>query len=784
MKTIQTFLILAFPITLFAQPQRCSDPPEMTSFCEDACIICDIDGFTGRHNSDIVGESPAQFAGECTDIAHNIQWIAFIAGSRDLKIALSVFNCELGRGLEFGLYKGKNCGNYVRISNCFGGGFNSIKPGGIGVIENSEPLIIGEYYYIVMDGALGDNCNWQFMVLEGETRLDPLETSGEILGDSIACLYSQNMYEVEPPIGATEFKWTLNGKLISRTERFPFTEVDLDKTGENTICVTAYNACHTAPPSCKKIFVPPVPEIVINKTICEEDYFEVADTTLSTAGFFEFRLSTQLGCDSLVFVNLKINSPTSTDLGQINICQGDTLFVNETSFSTAGVHETTKSNSLGCDSSILFNLFLIECNIQGAVQVSDVSCLDVIDGSLAFEITNGTPPFSYQMRSLFGVENESGTISTLNAPETINGLPIGSYLITIADEFANQKIFIASVGRSAPLSSDFMVTNYNGYNISCFEKNDGQIQMMAAGGSPPYNYSWSNGTNTAQQEALVEGTYLVTITDFNGCQLIDSITLNQPNRIVLTFNTDLPDCESMTTGQINIDATSGGVPPYLYKIDDKPFDTKVAFENLGPDDYNLQVKDANGCFIEESIIINFPIIPTIDLGQDKTINLGESIELIPQQIDGVSSISWRPDTMLSCLDCPSPMATPILQKTFLITTTSIDNCTASDSITIMVVKDRNVYVPNAFSPNNDGINDLLVIHAGPEANNVQSLRIFSRWGELIFEQSNFTPNSPIHGWNGMYQDRLLDSGVYIWQAAIDFIDGETVIYTGDVALVR
>jgi len=79
---------------------------------------------------------------------------------------------------------------------------------------------------------------------------------------------------------------------------------------------------------------------------------------------------------------------------------------------------------------------------------------------------------------------------------------------------------------------------------------------------------------------------------------------------------------------------------------------------------------------------------------------------------------------------------------------------------------------------------LFIINTGPEANIIKSLRIFSRWGDLVFEQLNFTANDPIHGWNGTFQDRFLDNGIYIWQAEIEFIDRETVIYTGDVALVR
>ena len=116
------FLILFYPAMVFLQPVPCTDdPPEMTSICEDACVICDIDGFTGRHNSGIPGVAPPDF---CTVVVHNAQWIAFIAGSEDLIIEITVSDCQMGYGLEIGLYEGIDCTNFRRVSNCEGTGPN------------------------------------------------------------------------------------------------------------------------------------------------------------------------------------------------------------------------------------------------------------------------------------------------------------------------------------------------------------------------------------------------------------------------------------------------------------------------------------------------------------------------------------------------------------------------------------------------------------------------------------------------------------------------------------
>lgn len=155
----------------------------MTSTCLEACIICDIDGFQGRHDSDVMGEAPDGF---CTIIVHNAQWIAFQAGSESLSIQLEVSNCVLGNGIEVAIYESFDCENFRQVSNCRGG-MNPVTNGATGIFNTTEPLTVGQYYFLVMDGNFGDNCDWTFTVLEGSTQVDPLTTSGAIDGPSVAC---------------------------------------------------------------------------------------------------------------------------------------------------------------------------------------------------------------------------------------------------------------------------------------------------------------------------------------------------------------------------------------------------------------------------------------------------------------------------------------------------------------------------------------------------------------------------------------------------------------------
>ena len=116
---------------------------------------------------------------------------------------------------------------------------------------------------------------------------------------------------------------------------------------------------------------------------------------------------------------------------------------------------------------------------------------------------------------------------------------------------------------------------------------------------------------------------------------------------------------------------------------------------------------------------------------------------------------------------------------------SDDGCEAQERILIRVDRTKKVYGPNIFSPDDDGQNDVFTIFGDPiTVRSIRSLRVFSRWGEEIFEQTNLTPGDESMGWNGTFKGSKMNPGVFVWQALVEFADGEEVIFTGDVTLIR
>jgi gliding motility-associated-like protein len=111
-------------------------------------------------------------------------------------------------------------------------------------------------------------------------------------------------------------------------------------------------------------------------------------------------------------------------------------------------------------------------------------------------------------------------------------------------------------------------------------------------------------------------------------------------------------------------------------------------------------------------------------------------------------------------------------------------CEATDEITIFVDSRGQVYIPNAFSPNGDGINDILIVYAGPGVKEINVLKIFDRWGELVYEGYNFPPNDPLYGWDGIFRGEPMNPAVFAFFTIVEFINGEKRIIKGDVTLVR
>ncbi len=188
----------------------------------------------------------------------------------------------------------------------------------------------------------------------------------------------------------------------------------------------------------------------------------------------------------------------------------------------------------------------------------------------------------------------------------------------------------------------------------------------------------------------------------------------------------------------------------------------------------------------DTLVVNFDrITPFVDLGMDLSQTLGVSFTLsFDSHTETITQYDWQTTfgATFSCKDCPSPVIRVTEPTTISLTITDIEGCQVTDEIFIEVMNAKNIYVPTVFSPNGDGINDVFFLQ-GTTAK-ILVFQIFDRWGNLIFDQRNVEVNQPIAGWEGRHQGRFLDSGVFIWLAQLEFLDGTMDNLSGRVTSIR
>lgn len=284
------------------------------------------------------------------------------------------------------------------------------------------------------------------------------------------------------------------------------------------------------------------------------------------------------------------------------------------------------------------------------------------------------------------------------------------------------------------------------------------------------------------------GTYTLVVTNINnGCTASDVVVI-LPEIPVAYASVVQPTC-LRETGVIMVDSVTGLSAPILYSLNGGSLSVQPQFSNLSPGAYTLSVQGGNGCTASVSLVVEAPdLVEVFFLDTDAEINLGYSYQIETQvniPLTEIASVSWTPAEGLSCADCLDPVAMPLITTRYSVLVTSTAGCTARSEFVLKVDRDRKVFVPNIFSPNDDGENDVFTVLGDPvTVRRIRSLQVFSRWGEAVYERREFSPGEPNIGWDGTHKGQRLNPAVFVWQAVVEFADGQEEVFTGDVTLKR
>ena len=553
-----------------------------------------------------------------------------------------------------------------------------------------------------------------------------------------------------------------------------------------------------------KIIIVHAPQFSQKDTIiCDGQEIFVANSIYTEEGVYLDTLPDFFGCDSIIITNLTVtenlnlmadfsttpacpNQPNGS-ISIINITGGTPPLTSFIDGAESGM--TTVFNDLTGGET--YNIILKddhECFVElstiiethpdlTADLIVTPSCPEQETGTISIEnIIGGLAPFSYVFE---GVD--------VDTTRFFSNLPSGApYSIIIQDGNGCSFEESAFIIEQPELFADLLV------NPPCPNEANASISLEnIGGGTAPYQFSFEGmdvGNNTLFEGLAGGETYIFGIQDGNGCSLEQSIfvDLTEDLGIELTVN---PPCPNQTNGNITIENIVGGTPPYKIAFEGIDAEETIFFENLsGGITYSIVVEDDIGCLFEETVFIEQPPNLVFELGQNQTVELGETVRISPFYNFIPSDFEWEINLPIDCNDfenCDDLSFIPIADQQVTLELFGSPGCSLSDSLFIEVLDVRNVYIPNAFSPNGDGVNDAFTVFARiPNVQMVEELQIFNRWGALVYENKEFLPNNEQLGWNGTFQGEPLDIGVYVYVAQIRFVDEEVLLYTGDVSIIK
>jgi gliding motility-associated-like protein len=316
----------------------------------------------------------------------------------------------------------------------------------------------------------------------------------------------------------------------------------------------------------------------------------------------------------------------------------------------------------------------------------------------------------------------------------------------------------------------------------------GSDKPIEASGAETYVWAPSTGlscTNCATPVTTTANniTYTVTGTSLHGCSAVDSINISVKEKLEITYSSNDSVCAG---GSKKIFAA--GANSYVWSpasgLDNVTASEPTATP-LTTTTYMVVGSDEVGCFKDTGYVnIRVNPIPTVEAGVDKTINVGQTVDLIPVISTDVTDVIWQPTTGVFRNFYPGISVKPTENMEYTVQVKNRGGCTARDRVTLYVIcNGSNIFIPNTFSPNNDGSNDIFYPR-GTGLFKIKSLRIFTRWGEIVFERTNFDANNAAYGWDGTSKGQKANPDVFVYTLEVVCDNGSVLTYRGNISLVK
>ncbi len=407
-------------------------------------------------------------------------------------------------------------------------------------------------------------------------------------------------------------------------------------------------------------------------------------------------------------------------------------------------------------------------------QATDATCYQAPNGAAVATASGGTPPYTYLWSDAIGQSNQ-----------TANSLLAGTYTCTVTDGKGCAASASGVVNEPAEMLINTSVTP-----VKCIGDENGTITVTATGGTSPYNFSATqDGANFVFATngviiGLAVGTYTVIVADDNSCTKTVLVTV--PNATIDNFTTAVDSTSCYGTdyndGAAYITATTIQNGPYQFSIDNGIPQYSGDFYDLAAGAHTITATNLNGCVSTVPVVVLEPLPIVVDVVPDTVILPLGAVQQVQVTYLNASNVTyaWTPELGLSCTDCADPLVSPFYRQDYVITISMVNGtatCYGSATLHADVLDPLPVFVPNSFTPNGDGNNDVFQIYG--QGVKTLDLKIFNRWGELVYQSNN-----QFEGWDGTYKGQLQLPQVFTYATKITFLNDKKLDKKGTVTLVR
>jgi gliding motility-associated-like protein len=405
--------------------------------------------------------------------------------------------------------------------------------------------------------------------------------------------------------------------------------------------------------------------------------------------------------------------------------------------------------------------------------VKQISCFGANNGSINLNLIGGVVPIKLVW--------SDGSTSGL----TRNNLGPGTYTVTITDSkpCVITRTFLIQEPQLLVLGAT--VTNA----FECTNANSGAINLLVAGGTSPFTYSWTNGATTEDLTTIPAGNYMVTVIDASGCSKTAQYIITRPKPIAIAVTTEtLFDCDAKSVSQKFTALASGGVPPFTYNWSSGTISgaNNTIMETDESGLVVLVVADALGCKANYSLNVAVPVIGNTSFSTSSyshtafgTFSISDPIQFTNTATGDYSSMAWDFGDGSVAVE-ENPLHSYAKEGSYVVTQTVTYpfGCIYTYTVTLVTDKGYKLIVPNGFTPNGDGINETFK----PVFLGFKSLRldVYDTWGELIFSEIGET----LHGWDGKVKEKESENGNYYYKVKGTTFYGTIINGNGPFTIIR